>query len=286
MRNSLLVTFLFVLGFAPEAHTQIEETKDEKAANWSNVAGASFVLTSGNALTSSMALDNQTTYTLDNSELQVSLGALRTRTAAERFAVGTQDNFEAINDPKRVLDNERYYVLGKYQRNISENFFWMTGAGWDRDMNAGIHDREVLFLGVGNTWTNTEETKLKTEYAVTFTRRIDALPDPLRNEKFSEIRLALDYFQLVRGNNQFEIDFVYFLNVNQVNDFRFDSTNLFTSKFSSMFALRVSLQFLFQNLPALEQLDLFNLQRVSLGTAVVRKRKLDSIFKFSFVITL
>ena len=216
----------------------------------------------------------------------MSLGALRTRTAAERFAVGTQDNFEAINDPKRVLDNERYYVLGKYQRNISENFFWMTGAGWDRDMNAGIHDREVLFLGVGNTWTNTEETKLKTEYAVTFTRRIDALPDPLRNEKFSEIRLALDYFQLVRGNNQFEIDFVYFLNVNQVNDFRFDSTNLFTSKFSSMFALRVSLQFLFQNLPALEQLDLFNLQRVSLGTAVVRKRKLDSIFKFSFVITL
>ena len=234
----------------------IAQEEEERQLGWSNVADVSFVVTGGNSSTSTFAVDDKLKRKWESSELGFRLGALRIQTTDDRFAVGTPDDFEVIEDLMRELDNERYYVSGQYQRDISSRFFWVAGGGWDRDTNAGIDNRTVLFGGIGNTWRDTERTSFKTEYAFTFTKRVDEIPDPERDEKFSEARLAWDYRHQLNKSNQIDSDFVFFLNTGDADDYRFDTINAFTSNLSSIFALRFSIQFLYQNLPALEEIDL------------------------------
>ena len=47
---------------------------------------------------------------------------------------------------------ENYYLRGRYDRNITERFFWYGGVGWDRNEFAGIKNRMTVFGGVGNLW--------------------------------------------------------------------------------------------------------------------------------------
>ena len=87
----------------------------------------------------------------------------------------------------------------------------------------------MLFGGFGNTWRDTEQTSFKTDYAVTFTKRVDEIQDPTRDEKFSEARLASDFQQKLNASNQIDSNFVFFLNVSDASDYRFDTINSFTS---------------------------------------------------------
>ena len=52
-------------------------------------------------------------------------------------------------------------------------------------------------------------------------------------------------------------------------------------------SLRFSLQFIYQNLPALEELDLFESEGgQEIGTVKVRKKKMDTVVKFTVVVTI
>ena len=55
---------------------------------------------------------------------------------------------------------------------------------------------------------------------------------------------------------------------------------------NSIFALRFSIQFLYQKFPALQEIDLQDVNGLPLGEVVVRKKKLDTVLKFSFLVTL
>ena len=277
--------FLVICVLFTSLYAMAQEEKEQELG-WSNVADVSVVVTAGNSSTSNFAVDDKLNRKWKSSELGFRFGALRTQTTDDPFAVGTAEDFEVIEDSTRELDNERYYVFGQFQRNILPRFLWMTGGRWDKDANAGIENRTVLFGGVGNIWIDRERTTFKTDYAVTFTRRIDAIPEPERKERSSEARLASSYRHNLDASHRIDSDFVVFLNVGNASDYRFDTINAFTSSLSSIFALRFSIQLLYQNLPALEKIDLEDSGGLTIGKVVVRKKKLDTVLKFSFVVTL
>ncbi len=62
--------------------------------------------------------------------LQVKLSALRVETTSVfDFAIGTgQDDF--IVPELTAVTAENYSVAGKYDRNISDRFFWYAAVGW------------------------------------------------------------------------------------------------------------------------------------------------------------
>ncbi len=274
---------------AQDAPVEPNRAEDRKLG-WSNVADMGFVLTSGNAATSALTVDDKLVRVWEDAELSFRFGALRTKTVDDRFAIGTAEDFRVIEDDSRELDNERYYAAGRYDRDITERFFWVAGAGWDRDLDAGIDNRSIVYGGLGNKWRDDDHMRFKTDYAVTFTHRIDEIADPERDVNFSEARLSWDYMHKLAANAQFDSDFVFFVNVSDGSDYRFNNIDAITSNLNSVMALRFSAQFLYQNLPALEEIDLFDLDPSDggfpVGTAVVRKRTLDTILKFSLVITL
>ena len=278
---------VFALAWALQARAQFstdEPNRDEeRKLGWSNVADFGFVLTSGNSSTSTLTFDDKLTRAWKNAELSFRGGALRTNTVDDSFAVGTPDDFRIIEDDSRELDTERYFVEGRYDRDITERFFWVVGAGWDRDTDAGIENRNVVFAGVGNTWRNDDHLRFKTDYALTFTRQIDEIVNPERDENFSEVRLSWDYMHQFAKETRFDSNFIFFVNVSDANDYHFNTINAVTTNMTS-------LQFLYQNFPTLEAIDLFNLDPgqggVGIGTAVVPRKKLDTVVKFALVLTL
>jgi putative salt-induced outer membrane protein YdiY len=289
LRLLLLITFFTATQARAQDPTQTAVQRDrdeERELGWSNVADFSFVLTSGNSSTSTLSVDDKLVRAWENAELSIRGGALRVRTTDDRFAIGTENDFEVIEDTTRDLDNERYYIFGRYDRDITDRFFWVAGGGWDRDGNAGIDSRSIIWGGLGNTWKDDEHIKFKTDYGITFTHRVDEILDPERDENYSEARLAWDYAHKFPGNTQFDSDFVYYLNLSNVDDYRFNTLNSVTTNLSSVFALRFGLQFLYQSLPAFEEIDLFPFEGgAQTGVAVVRKKRLDSVVKFSVVMT-
>ena len=283
MTRSLIV-LLFTLCCVLPVAAQDEE--EEKKLGWSNVADLGFVVTAGNSRSSSLSFDDKLTHTWKEAEFVVRAGALRINTTEDPFAVGTPDDFEVIDDLIRELDTERYYLFGNYQRNITKRFFWIGGAGWDKDTNAGIENRTVFYGGVGNTWKETERTRFKTDYTVTFTKRVDEFPDPERPENFSELRLGWDYGQKIATHSEFTSDFVFFGRVSDFGDNRFVTLNSVTTNMTDMFAFRFSLEFRYQSIAAFEGIDLETPEGVPIGEVVIRRKKLDTVVKFSFVVTL
>lgn len=283
MSRSLFL-LLFMLCCVLPASPQDQE--EEKKLGWSNVADLGFVLTAGNSSTSTFSFDDKLTYAWERADFNFRAGALRVQTMDDPFAVGSPEDFEIIEDLTRALDTERYYFSGNYQKNISDLFFWVAGGGWDKDTNAGIESRTVIFGGIGNMWKETERTLFTTDYTVTFTRRIDDIPDPERKGKFSELRLGWDYRRQLTAHTQFDSDLVFFAAISDFSDNRFVTINSVTSNLTDMFALRFSLEFRYQNIPALEEIDLETPEGRPIGEVVVRKKKLDSVLKFSFVVTL
>jgi len=285
MRTLILLLVVFG-GCWPTLAQDSSEEKEEKKLGWTNVADVGLVVTSGNASTSTFTIDDKLTRTWENSLFTLRGGLLRLQTVDDPFAVGTEEDFKVFEDETRELDNERYYIAGDYKQNITSKLFWVVGGGWDRDTNAGIESRSVVYGGLGNTWRDDDHMQFKTDYAVTYTRRIDDIPDPSRDVNFSELRLSYAYMHHLAEKVDFDSDFAFFVNLADGGDNRFNTISSVTTNVSSVLALRFSLQFIYQNQPALKEIDLFNEIGVEIGNAVVRKDRLDSIAKFALVITL
>ena len=285
MRSLFLLLFTLCCALpVPAQGAQGEE--EEKKLGWSNVADLGFVLIAGNSSTSTFSFDDKLSYAWERADFIFRAGTLRVQTTDDPFAVGSPDDFEVLEDLTRELDTERYYFDGNYQKDITGRFFWLAGGGWDKDTNAGIENRTVIFGGIGNTWKDNERTTFKTDYTVTFTRRVDEIPDPERDEKFSELRLGWDYQQQLAAHTKFDSDWVFFATISDFSDNRFVTINSVTTNMTDRFALRFSLEFRYQNVPALEEIDLEIPEGLPMGEVVVRKKKLDSVMKFSFVVTL
>ncbi len=166
----------------------------------------------------------------------------------------------------------------------------MAGAGWDRDSNAGIENRTVVYAGVDNPWRDDDHLRFKTDYTITYTRRIDEIEDPERDANLSEVRLSWEYMHQFVENTRFDSDFIFFVYGSDASDNRFNTINAVATNVTSVLALRFSLQLLYQNSPTLEEIDLFDLDPsnggIQIGSAVVPRKKLDTVVKFSLVLTL
>ena len=145
-----LVLTTLALASVEEAHGQEEE---EKKIGWSNVADLGLVVTGGNSHTSTFTFDEKLTRSWENATLEFRFSGLRTRTTDDRLAiVSGPDQFVVVEDETADIDTERYLVRGSYRRDVNKKFYWITGAGWMRDLNGGIENMMTVYGGLGNPW--------------------------------------------------------------------------------------------------------------------------------------
>lgn len=245
----------------------------------------STVSTFGNSESLTLGVSTTLGHLWENSELKFEGGGVRTESSIKtRTATGTVQNF-AIQEEKRTEKTaEAYYLRGRYDRNVSANFFVFGGADWLRNTFAGIDSRTLLAAGAGNTWIETETTRFKTDLGFTYTFQDDVFENPLNKMNFPGMRVGYDLRSTLSESTDFESSLVGDWNLDNTEDVRLNFVNALSVSINSMLALKPALKLLWQNTPSSTQVPLLN--SVPEQTVLVPLQKLDSIFTLSLVLKL
>lgn len=286
------VVSILVLVFATRGPILAQEEEKEPELGMSNSTELSLVLTEGNASTEALGFKNRFRYLWPSSRYTFRIEATRTNTTDDPIAVlrpGSDTEYDIIEFSKSP-DVERYLVENRYDRSITERFFWNVGLTWDRNLDAGIVSRWIGFAGVGNIWWDREDLSFSTSYGLSYTDREEEDVDPTKEESFPGYRFNWDYLNMWGKNTTFENYWVFNGNFSESSDWNSDMTSSISVGINSRLALKVSLQWLYNSRPAFEDIDLFvededgNL--IGLPLQVQRsKKRLDTTFNTSLVVS-
>lgn len=244
-----------LLVHAAEARAQDEEPE----LGWFDRAEFGLLMTSGNAEAESITLRNTLRRVWQDASFTLAAGALRAETSTiSRVARGSVDSYDVIETSDSQLTAENYFLRGRYDREITESFFWFGGAGWERNEFAGIKNRFSAVAGVGHIWFADDIAHFRTDYGVTFTDQEDVVPDPATSDSFVGVRLSWDYGRKLNDKTSYANVFIVDGNADETSDFRADMTNSLAVAMSDKMALQVSFQLLFDNEPALTSVPLFD----------------------------
>jgi hypothetical protein len=315
----MAMCFVAWLGAGLEVWAQDKATEPPKPG-WSNSTDLSLVLTDGNSAAKTWGFSDQLRRVWSDSRFEFEANVVRSDTSDDRFFMvapglefpvgGAPTNpATSLIKPDPTLDVANYLLGGSYERNITTGFFWNAGASWDRNDDAGILNRYIAYAGVGNKWVDSERRRFATSYGISYTDREEEEPDPEKDRRFTGARLGWDYMERFNAGATFDNKFAANMNLADPTDYSISTTSALTVSVVSHVSLKVSLQWLYENEPALESdLDVIAYvevvnpdgipgsgderfrtlssgpQKLVLGSADARKDKLDTIFRTALVI--
>ncbi len=283
-----LVPTISLISSPSWAQVEVEEGED---LGWSNSTDLSLVVTEGNSSTSTLGFNNYLQRLWSNARYSLRVEAVRSDTADDPFAIVIPDTDGGfyVEYPDKALDVERYYIENRYDRNITERFFWNAGVSWERNKTAGILNRYIGFAGVGNLWWSREDLKFSTTYGLSYTDREDDVQDPFQDDTFVGFRFGWEYLNQWGKVTTYRNTWNYTNSLSDSSDYYSDMMNSITVAINDRLALRVSLQWLYNSIPGLEEVPLFVLDpdtglKVEVGEVEIRKDQLDTIFSTSLVV--
>lgn len=277
---SILLGFLMV---APPA------AADEELG-WSDTAEFGFVATDGNTETSTLGFKNKLRRAWESSSFELKAGGIRVETTTTTsFAVGTTTSFIVTEESDTEVTAENYYLNGRFDHKLTDRFFWYTEAGWDRNEFAGIENRYTGVGGLGNIWKNEERIKFRTDYGLTYTKQDDVIENPEVDDTFLGFRFSWEYKHKFGENTTYSNDLSLDENLDETSDFRGDMINSVAVSMNEHLALKVSLQWLYDNEPSFELINLYDIDpglpgAVLLGEVPEELDDLDTILTASLVI--
>ncbi len=257
-----------------------DDQQEESKRNWSNGTELSYVVSSGNADTSSLGLRNVYEYKWTTSSFYFESGWVRAASGDDRFAVGTADDFEVITPPVE-LDNNRLHSKLRYQRDFNPRLYWY--GSWDsaRDEPSNINRQFILSGGVGNHWIVGDELAFRTNYGLSYT--LEDLDLEGEND-FAGYRLFYAVSARMIESTRIDSELTFDGSFETGNDIRTDWYNAVTVSITDTVALKAGLRLLYRNLPALEGIDLEGDDGLVIGEVIIPKEKLDTRFSTSLVI--
>jgi hypothetical protein len=320
LRMSLILVAAIAAGVNRSHAQDTAKPKEAPKLGWSNTSDLSLVVTGGNSESTTLGLSDKLRYRWQDARLELEVNVVRARTSDDRFfqvdpgiefPVGGAPSSppSSLMKPEPTLDVANYLLRGGYERQISPRWLWNAGASWYRNDDAGIVNRYITYAGIGNTWVDTTRRRFVTSYGFSYTDREENEPDPEKDRRFAGARAGWNYAEHFTPAATFESDFASNVNLSDRSDFSIDTTNSLTVSVASRVSIKVSLQWLLENEPALESdldvvafVDVVNpdglpgtgdelLRTVAssgtklvLGSSSARKDKLDTIVKTALVI--
>jgi putative salt-induced outer membrane protein YdiY len=280
-RVRVLVLFCVSLGALPAA-------AEEAAGNpWTHAVEFSFVLTSGNSETLSLGFDYELEGKWERQAFELKLGALRVEdTERDRFAVGSADDFTVESTEDSELTAEAYEVGMRYDRKFSERNDWFVGGSWYRNEVSGISNRTTGVAGIATRWKEGERARFRTDAGLTWTHQGDLIESPSRDDSWAGFRFGWELWTKVGRNGEYGNELGFDLNFGESDDSRLDLTNWFAAAITERLSLKVSHRILWDGLPSLEEVDLYDPE--DLGTPVdavlVELDSVDTVLNASLVI--
>ena len=255
----------------------------EKKKPWTNVTDLSAIWVDGNSETSTFMFKNNYAYKWDKADLSLKFGVMKADNATiTRTAIRNGTEYDVIEEKETETTDEKYYVNFMYNRRVSKRFFWYLGLNWDRNELAGIKNRYAGGLGLGNVWKNTDKIKFSTSYGVNYTKEDVLVEGPDFDGSFASVQAAWSLFCKISETTTFTQDFKLNPNVEEGDDYRIELDNLLAVDIIKHMALKVGLQFLYDNQPALTSVTVLGDNEAPL---LLELDELDTIFSTSLTIT-
>jgi hypothetical protein len=302
--------------FRPSAGAEAEE---KPPGPWSNSTELSLVVTEGNSSVQTFGLKDTFEYKISKGRARFRIDALRSDTSDDPYFLvepglifepgETPTGFSTIAvRPDSEPDAERYFVEGRYEGNLPKKATWNAGASWDRNEDAGIVNRTILFAGLGNAWSDRDDLKFRTSYGLSYTDREEDVVDPEKDRRFLGVRLSSDFMDKWGKSTTYDNDFTFNISVADLSDYNADLVQGVAVAMSKRLALKVSLQLTYSSEPALEEIDVVARAilidpdgipgngdeffqtvetggfELTVGEDVLRKRELDTTFRTSLQI--
>ena len=224
---------------------------DEPKRPWSDVAEFGFVMTTGNADGTNLALSNKFKYVWTNSELTFDAVALHAESTTRDITNPAPYGTVVVTDTTKTTASS--YALGLiYRQNITERFYWFTGASWYQNFFAGVDDRYIAGGGVGYTFVKDERNLLKGELGLDYTHEVpieSPPPDQVPTSDFLGLRAYLGYEFKISEKSKLTEDLNLFSNFDTSSAWRANSVTALTAGFTDNLALKVSYTVLYSNEP-------------------------------------
>ena len=271
-RSSLLALLILAMPAAAQ-----ESAPPPKKKAWTNDTELSVVATQGNADTLTLGLKDRyetPTGKLDKGHLRFKAEATVASKADDRFVIASSTPGQPIDpldpcgtgascqtiEPSPEDSIERYLFEGRYDKKISEKAVWNAGASWDRNLTdgSGVESRFIGFAGLGHVWWDREDFKFSTNYSLSYTDRRETTPDPEKDDSFTGVRFDWAYSNDLTKNKTVTYTNTWTINASlaDADDYGFDLVNGIGVSMTKRIALKISLQWLYNNLPPLETVDL------------------------------
>ncbi len=288
MNGEITFSLLFLIVLMPCLTFSEEEKAEERP--WKDSAELSIVQTGGNSESLTIGFKNLYEYKWDSALFTLKAGGIRAEnTTFTRYVLETTG--ETVEEEITEKTAENYYIDGKYDRKISDKFYWYAGSGWNRNEFAGIENRYFVSGGVGNIWLDAERRKFKTDYGLQYTKETPVFEPLGFDDTYGAARLSYNYFQKIFQASSFNQDFEWIANLEETSDFRASLLNSFATALNSYISLKISLDLLFDNEPAFEEIPEVNIDpatmaRIPTGnTFAYELDELDYLFTTALVIT-
>ncbi|MDE2661729.1 MAG: DUF481 domain-containing protein [Gemmatimonadota bacterium] len=271
----------------PPAVALVQEGQegDPEAAAWNYSAELSLLFTSGNSTVRTFGLGGTARREWAGGEISFRAGGLRTESGTtRRVAVGTEEDFTVTSDADPKPTAENYFLRGEYERSFSDHVHLTTGAAWERNTFAGFESRLSLVGGIGNLWVETETTRLKSDYGITFTAQNDVVDDPEKSSGFGGVRVSTDFRRRLTPTASLESVLILDENLTDAADLRADFATSLAVDINSSLAVKTGLRLVWDNVPALTRAPLERPAGTPTGTTVlVPRHKLDSTLTIALV---
>jgi hypothetical protein len=233
---------------------------------FSNDTELSLVFTEGNSNTETIGFKNTLLCQWTKEAFRLRLEALRTANSDDWFTQvdpgytwlpgeTPTEGTSSLVKPPTELDAENYFAEARFDRTIRKELNWNVGVSWDRNSDAGIPSRWIVFGGLGNQWRNSDDLKLQTSYGLSWTDRDEEITDNEKEERFFGVRLSLNYSQKLGKSTTVGIDWTANMNLADASDWTSDLTPSLAVSMTKRLSLRVSLRVLYNSEPALEEVD-------------------------------
>ena len=260
------------------------------AGAWSDAAEFGYVATAGNAQSTTLGFKNTLGRKWERSSIELKAGGVRaSATTTTRTAVGPGPaGFVVIEEKDTALSAENYFLNGRYDRTISGRAFWFGGGGWTRNRFAGVQNRYEAAGGIGTVWRDTDRTKFRTDYALSYTREDDVIQAPGVKDSFAGLRFSWKYEHKFGDTTTFGNELIIDENLDDTSDLRGNLVNSVAVSTSRRLALKVSLQSLYDHQPAFKEIPLLDAPPpggVKTGTVLDQLDTLDTIFTASLVVS-
>lgn len=195
---------------------------------WKDTAELSYVQTSGNTRTSTLAAKNRFAYDWRKAALELTAGGL-----------GTQSD--------NKVTAEQYNAAEKVSLKLTGKNYVFEKSGWSKDRFAGIKDHYEGQLGLGRDLLDTADDKLSVEAGGGY-----ILEDRLgsANQSFGNYSGYVKYQRTLSATANASQDLAYLGDLEDSKGYRMNAETALVASISSRFSLKASYVWKYVNRPA------------------------------------